>query len=138
MATIPVDEGILAGRSVDFHVCNIDGDETLGLIGLPWLKANRVVIDYEHDTLRYKDDPSKTWHQMRTTGKGHMLMPLTRAAAERLETQACVADARATDEPDDAFVTKSNPNKSRGVILAGDKNKERFGRRIRTQRKEER
>ena len=32
MATIPVEEGILAGRSVEFHVCNIDGDETLGLI----------------------------------------------------------------------------------------------------------
>ena len=45
---------------------------------------NRVVVDYELSRIRYKDDPSHTWHDLPTTQNGLMLLPLTREASRRL------------------------------------------------------
>ena len=55
---------------------------------VPWLKANRVLVDYELNRIQYKGDPKRKWHTLPTTSNGLMLLPLTREAARRLSTES--------------------------------------------------
>ena len=41
-----------------------------------------MVVDYEDDKVMFKDNPD-VWHELPTTKKGLMVVPLTKEACER-------------------------------------------------------
>ena len=81
-----VDEGILAGTEVGFSMVDMPDNETSALIGIDWLKENKVVIDDELSKTRFKEDPARQWHCLLTTDLGLMIILVTREAVERYAT----------------------------------------------------
>ena len=82
--TQPITAGILKGHSLDFHLIDKEGNETLPLYPISEMRKSRMVVDYEENKVMFKNNP-KVWHQLPTTGgeRGLMLIPLTREAVEK-------------------------------------------------------
>ena len=46
------------------------------------MRILRMVVDYEDDKVMFKDNPD-VWHELPTTKKAFMMVPLTKEACER-------------------------------------------------------
>ena len=68
------------------------GNDTLTLRPISDMRKHRMVVDYEANSVSFKDKPD-VWHKLPTTKKGLLLMPLTEEAVERFrEEQINTAD----------------------------------------------
>ena len=55
----PVDYGVAQGRSLNLHVVDKADNATPPLIGLDWMRDNKVLIDVDEGKMMYKDKPDK-------------------------------------------------------------------------------
>ena len=78
----PVTAGLLKGQTLDLHLIDKKGNDTLPLFPISEMRKRKMVIDYENDSVCFKDHPSK-WHKLPTTKKGLLLLPLTEEAVDR-------------------------------------------------------
>ena len=58
------------------------GNDTCPLLSIHDMRVLRMVVDYEDDKIMFKDNPN-VWHELPTTRKGLMMVPLTKEACER-------------------------------------------------------
>ena len=64
------------------HLIDRKGNDTCSLLSIHDMRILRMVVDYEDDKVMFKDNPN-VWHELPTTNKGLMLIPLTKDACER-------------------------------------------------------
>ena len=78
----PITSGLLAGKSVNMHLIDKAGNDTCPLLSINDLRRLRMVIDYEEGKVMFKDNPD-VWHELPTTKKGLVMIPLTKEACDR-------------------------------------------------------
>ena len=88
--------GLLKGKTLDLHCIDKKGDDTLTLLPISDLRRHRMVVDYEANSVLFKDRPD-AWHRLPTSKKGLLLLPLTEEAVERFKEDQINA---AYDSPD--------------------------------------
>ena len=64
------------------HLIDRKGIDTCPLLSIHDMRILRMVVDYEDDKVMFKDNPD-VWHELPTTKKGLMMVPLTKEACER-------------------------------------------------------
>ena len=64
------------------HLIDRKGNDTCPLLSIHDMRILRMVVDYEDDKVMFKDNPD-VWHELPTTKKGLMMVPLTKEACER-------------------------------------------------------
>ena len=78
----PITSGLLAGKSIHMRLIDKAGNDTCPLLSINDLRRLRMVIDYEEGKVMCKDNHD-IWHELPTTKKGSMMIPLTKEACER-------------------------------------------------------
>ena len=66
--------------TIRMHPVDRVGNETGPLFSIEDMRRLRVVVDYEDNQVRFKDNPG-VWHELPTTKKGLVMIPLTKKAA---------------------------------------------------------
>ena len=64
------------------HLIDKAGNDTCPLLSINDIRRLRMVIDYEDGKVMFKDNPD-VWHELPTTKKGLMMVPLTKEACDR-------------------------------------------------------
>ena len=64
------------------HLIDRKGNDTCPLLSIHDMRILRMVVDYEDGKVMFKDSPD-VWHELPTTKKGLMMVPLTKEACER-------------------------------------------------------
>ena len=74
--------GLLAGKTIKMHLIDRAGNDTCPLLSIHDMRRLRMVTDHEENKVMFKDFPD-VWHELPTTKKGLMMIPLTQEACER-------------------------------------------------------
>ena len=82
----PITSGLSAGKSVTMHLIDKAGNDTCPLLSIHDMRRLRMVVDYDEGKVMFKDNPD-VWHELPTTRKGLMMIPLTEEACERLRKE---------------------------------------------------
>ena len=61
------------------------GNDSCPVLSINELRRLRMAVDYEEGKVMFKDKPD-IWHELPTTKKGLMMIPLTKEACERYNT----------------------------------------------------
>ena len=78
----PITAGLLAGKTIKTHLIDRAGNDTCPLLSIHDMRMLRMVTDHEDNKVMFKDYPD-VWHELPTTKKGLMMIPLTEEACER-------------------------------------------------------
>ena len=78
----PITSGLLAGKSIQMYLIDKAGNDSCPLLSINDLRRLRMVIDYEEGKVMFKDNPDVR-HELPTTQKGLMMIPLTKEACNR-------------------------------------------------------
>ena len=78
----PITSGLLAGKTIKMHLIDRAGNDTCPLLSIHDMRILRMVTDHEDNKVMFKDNPD-VWHELPTTKKGLMMIPLTKEACER-------------------------------------------------------
>ena len=92
----PITSGLLAGKYIHMHLIDKAGNDTCPLLSINDLRRLRMVIVYEEGKVMFKDNPD-VWHELPTTKKGLMMIPLTKEACDRLQPQTLFPGCSKTD-----------------------------------------
>ena len=64
----PVTSGLLAGRSLQMHLIDREGNDTSPLLSINDMRRLRMVVDYEDSKIMFKDKPTER-HTLPTAKK---------------------------------------------------------------------
>ena len=94
--------GQLKGKEIVADVVDTPSSRAPPLIGMRFMRKNKMVLDTETGSVMFKDDPQQRWHKCPTRG-GAMFVPLTREAQVKhisCEFAECLANYGHSDYND--------------------------------------
>ena len=111
----PITAGLLAGKTIKMHLIDRAGNDTCPLLSIHDMRIFRMVTDHEDNKVMFKDNPD-VWHELPTTKKGLMMIPLTKEACERHNK---ISSSPPPPQPLPT-ATKRNRNKKKEKVFAAE------------------